>query len=285
MSKNYLSKLLWYSGFLLILLGLLHVPVWLISGGGWEGSISWRKPILFGISTGMTLCSLGWVTDHLVRNLLDRVVGWLTSISLVIEVGLITMQQWRGVASHFNRDSAFDSRVDMAMVILICIAFAGIVYFFVRCLGKIRMESDYVVAARSGMLLLVVSCLIGFVISSFGYQKVAANLPPETVGENGVAKFPHGVAIHALQILPAIVWLLRQFKIQHAHIKVAIYCVAASFGLQIAFAVYQTASGFARFQLVTPTGFLLATLAGLLVVVPAVWFTWKQVAATPRRTE
>jgi hypothetical protein len=55
--------------------------------------------------------------------------------------------------------------------------------------------------------------VVGFVISSFGYHQIAANHSPEVVGDHGVTKFPHGIAIHALQILPAIAWLMRCFNL------------------------------------------------------------------------
>jgi hypothetical protein len=240
----------------------------LIDGGGWEGNVSWRKPILFGVSTGMTLCSLGWLVDHIRRNAIDQLFEWVVSISLVIEVGLITLQQWRGVASHFNRSSTFDSQVDLAMLVLICIAFIGILYFFVRCFGKMDIGADYAIATRLGMLLLVVSCVIGFAISSYGYQRVSASLPPETIGKGGVTKFPHGVAIHALQILPAIVWLMRRFKIKTEQTKFVVCCLSMSFGFQIAFACYQTGSGLSRFDVQTLVGWILATFAVVAAVVP-----------------
>ena len=105
-----------WSGILLIVSGLVHIPIWLADGSSWEGSVSWRKPILFGISTGMTLWSLSWLEKNLNRRWLDSVVGWIVSVSLVVEVALITLQRWRGTASHFNHTTTFDEIVDFASV-------------------------------------------------------------------------------------------------------------------------------------------------------------------------
>jgi hypothetical protein len=270
---NNQSKPLWISGWLLILLGLAHVPFLLAGDGGWEGSVSWRKPILFGVSTGMTLCSLGWLAGHLSKRSLDTFFAWATSISLVVEVGLITLQRWRGVASHFNHATAFDTQVDHAMLVLICVAVVGILYFCVRSFGKLSLDADYLIAIRSGMIFLVASCVIGFVISVYGYQQVAANLSPETVGNSGVAKFPHGVAIHALQILPAIVWGMRRFKFQRWQTKIVTWSASISFAFQIAFACYQTANGLGRFQLETTTSVLLVVLALLTAALPITAFS------------
>lgn len=266
--KTLFLKPLWCSGIVLILLGLFHLPLPLIDQSAWEGSVSWRKPILFGVSTGMTLCALGWLADHIGGRLkrADLTVAWLIAVSLVLEVVLITMQRWRGVASHFNRATAFDAGVDVAMLVLICAAFAGIVWFFVRSFGQVELESDYLFALRAGMLFLVISCVIGFVISWYGYRQMAASLSPEVVGSGGVTKFPHGIAIHALQILPAIVWLMRWLQLQLRDRRFVIICLTVSFGFQILFACCQTFGGFARFQIANASGAALASLSLLPIL-------------------
>ncbi len=53
------KRLLLATGWLLVFAGLFHAAVWLASGQPWEGSVSWRKPALFGVSGGFTLVSLG----------------------------------------------------------------------------------------------------------------------------------------------------------------------------------------------------------------------------------
>ena len=34
---------------LMLASGVAHVGVWAVDGGAWEGAVSWRKPILFGV--------------------------------------------------------------------------------------------------------------------------------------------------------------------------------------------------------------------------------------------
>ena len=229
-----------WSGILLIILGLIHIPIWLADGSSWEGSVSWRKPILFGISTGMTLWSLGWLAKNLKRSRLDSTIGWIVSVSLVLEVALITLQRWRGTASHFNHATTIDEVIDFSMLGLICIAFLGICYFGVRCFGKLKLDADYRFALRAGMGFLVVSCLIGFVISIYGYERIAEGLSPEKVGKAGVLKFPHGIAIHALQMLPLAAWVMRRIAIPLPKRVSVVRWLTGSFVLQIVFASYQT---------------------------------------------
>src|SRR5918993_4166544 len=110
------QSFLYAAGVLLLASGLVHSVVFLLDGGGWDGPLSWRKPILFGFSFGITVLSLGWVLSFLPRR---RRLGWLLAgplgVASVAEVLLITMQRWRGVPSHFNEATAFDAAVFNAM--------------------------------------------------------------------------------------------------------------------------------------------------------------------------
>ena len=103
------------SGALLVLSGLIHVFVWLILGGEWEGSVSWRKPILFVVSTGLTVLSVAWIYPKLRPRKWDSVLCGLFGFAMVAEVALITIQQWRGEASHFNRSSPLNTLIESWM--------------------------------------------------------------------------------------------------------------------------------------------------------------------------
>jgi len=262
------ATVLFKSGLLLIGLGLLHAPVFVLSGSEWEGPISWRKPILFGISTGMTLWSLGWIARSLSRSKLKLAFSVMVSVTLVAEVLLITAQQWRGEASHFNQSSSLDANIDFAMFALILMAFAGICWFGVRCCGYMDMDKDYRLSARSGMLFLILSCIIGFVISAHGYSQVEQGLPPETVGQNGVAKFPHGFAIHSLQLLPLIVFLLRKVGIVMRDRLLVLWSVVISTSFLLVFSIAQTVNGQSRFDLESPISIALLSLGGVSAMLP-----------------
>ena len=45
-------------GSLLLLSGVIHLAVLLISGGTWEGPVSLRKSVTFGLSFGLTLINM-----------------------------------------------------------------------------------------------------------------------------------------------------------------------------------------------------------------------------------
>ena len=92
--------------------GLVHTVVAVARGNDWSGAVSFRKPVTFAISFALLLWACGWVLDRLPRR---PVPGWsltfLLALSALGEVGLITLQSWRGVASHFNVAESFDAAV------------------------------------------------------------------------------------------------------------------------------------------------------------------------------
>jgi hypothetical protein len=90
------SRRLGWAATLLGVSAAFHVVALLVTGGNWEGAVSFRKPITFGISVGLLLWTCGWVMDRLPAR--KRLEGVLTAVLIgsgLIEVGLITTQAWR----------------------------------------------------------------------------------------------------------------------------------------------------------------------------------------------
>ena len=107
-------------GVLLIASGSVHLAVYAILGTTWHGPLSLRKPALFGISGGLTVWSLAWLMTQLQPRRLDRFLANALATGLFVEVALITVQYWRGVASHFNRATNIDTAIEFTMLGLIC---------------------------------------------------------------------------------------------------------------------------------------------------------------------
>lgn len=235
-------------GNLLILSGLAHIPVWLADGSPWQGPTSWRKPILFGLSTGVTLVSVTWVLSHLPKRKYDASLLIAFAMGLAIEVALITTQTWRGVASHFNRQTTTDAALLTAIELLITLAIVYIAYLTARTFGSLNAPRETQLAIRGGMTLLLLGCVIGFVITVLGHLQVASGQRPETFGKQGVFKFPHGIPLHAIQYLPISIWLGRRLGLT-AYFRMQI--VGALISLTLAFTLFgllQTFSGRARFE-------------------------------------
>lgn len=254
------------SGVLLIVSGVVHLLVWAIDGGPWEGPVTWRKPILFGISGGLTAISAGWAFAKLPRRRWDRLLAWSTAVTLTVEVALIDLQRWRGVASHFNRSTPLDSFLYDAMgglIVWVTLVSADLMLRFFR--SQVGLPADMLLAARSGLVALVWSCVLGMWVSVHGDIQMMAGMQPERFGAAGVPKFAHGAVIHALQWLPMLAWAGRRAGIEERQ-RVRLLA-AASLGtfLLAAYALLQTVAGRPRVDGSPPLVVLAVAAAGLLL--------------------
>jgi hypothetical protein len=264
MTQAATNKWLSLTGWLLIASGVFHIFVWLVIGGEWEGAVSWRKPILFGISAGMTVLSFSWIYGKLPTRRYDWLLLPGFSLSMLVEVALITLQQWRGVPSHFNRATEFDASVETWITLLIIIASIAIADLSIRSFGPLSESKDTALAVRSGVVFLLISIGIGFVISFYGQHLAEQNLDPSIYGDDGVMKFPHGIAIHAIQLFPAILVLLRRKGLAENRRAEVLLSAIFAMGFLLTFSLFQTLNGVGRIHPTIVGGVLLAC-AGLSI--------------------
>lgn len=189
----------------LIGVGLAHGLIWLVVGGTVDGPLSWRKPTTFGISFGLTLATLAWVSGRLglsdrAQRLTLRVLCW----SFVVEVAWVAVQRARGVASHFNVTTALDDRLFIGAGVAIGFAVAVIAYYAVRSFTSPDAPPATTLALRVGLLVLLASMGAGVWMVLRG---TAFDLEPATVGVAGSIKLVHGVGMHAIQVLLGVAWL------------------------------------------------------------------------------
>jgi hypothetical protein len=120
------------------------------------------------------------------------------------------------------------------------------------------------------MVLLLISCLLGFVAEVHGEGRIAADEPPEQFGEAGVMQFAHGMPMHAIQLLLLLValglWLLGVDEACRS--RSLVFACVGFYGLTV-FAMLQTFSGRARLELKPPSAPMLGLSAALLAL-PAV---------------
>jgi hypothetical protein len=270
-------------GVILVASGLLHVTIWAVTGGPWEGPVTWRKPILFGISGGLTALSTGWAWAQLPWRRGDRWLAAATAWALLVEVALIDLQAWRGVASHFNRSTPLDSFLYDAMgglILIVTLVATDLTIRFFR--QPTTLPPDMLLAARAGLVFLVWSCLLGIWVSVNGDMRLERGLEPEGFGVAGVPKFPHGAVIHALQWLPLLAWAARRASLSEpARLRLV---AVATLGTAIVggYALVQTLMGRPRFDVTPGTGALLAVgvaCLGLPAVIAA-WAWLRQVRMT-----
>jgi hypothetical protein len=185
---------------------------------------------------------------------------------MFIEVALITMQKWRGTASHFNNATAFDAIIFSLMGLLIMIVAIVILIVTVYSFRGLNAKPEMAFAIRSGLILLNIGNLLGIILIIYGNYVLQTNPghPPNIYGQSGIMKFPHAVALHAIQVLPVLAWLLSLTKRDTVSrlriLKVALvgYC-----GLLI-FALLQTFSGHAPLDVTVISAAISLVSAGLL---------------------
>ncbi len=194
------QKLLYFTGFLLLASAIFHTVVLIVTGGTLKGDVSFRKAISFGEAFGLTAVSLAWFLTFVPKK---RVIWWILSsiyaVATFVEVFLVTMQVWRGVPSHFNFSTPFDTVVFSIMGISIGLHAPLILGVLLCSVFFLKAPTIFRWTITSGMLLLVISLVFGIVM-------IINN--SNTIGLFGQMKVPHALALHAAQVLPLLGLLL-----------------------------------------------------------------------------
>jgi hypothetical protein len=233
----------------LVFSAVLHLSVAIARGGDWQGAVSFRKPVTFAVSFALMFWAMGWLMDRFPRR--PR-LGWPIAVGLggggLVETGLITMQSWRGKASHFNFATGFDSGVFglMGMTIgLVSLALLAIaIWTFVEAPPGLKLPMG------TGMVLVLLGLGLGVPLIEMGvrFWEAVGTVPDHlTVGAAGVAKFPHAIALHGIQVFILAVVVGNRLAAQTSLVRLAVGGYLAIAG----WAIVHTNSGRAP---VDPTG-------------------------------
>jgi hypothetical protein len=201
-------RLLYLVGSLLVLSGVAHLGVWAVLGGSVDGPVSWRKPVAFGTSFGLTALTLAYVGGHL---RVGRRLGWWlyggTAYATAVEVLWVTVQRWRGVPSHFNFATALDTWLFYVMgagsiLVLILVMVVFTVLAFRRAATTLSMAA----AIRAGMVTLLIAQVVGGAMINRGLAAAGTDVTPWAAVV--ALKIAHFAPMHAIQVLPALAWVL-----------------------------------------------------------------------------
>jgi hypothetical protein len=260
-------------GALLLLSGAFHAGVYLVDRGPWEGPVSWRKPVVFGLSFGLSVVTLAWIVGWL---RLSRRAGWLVlgvlSVASVGEVFLISLQKWRGVASHFNEATAFDGAVFSVMGTLVFLVGLMTALILIRSLLRIEAPASLALAIRAGLVLMLVSQAVGVQMIVEGGN---------TFGEAGALKLPHAVTLHAVQVLPALALVLSLSSAPEPWRARIVALSTGGYGLLIASTMVLTYSG--RGPLDQGAASAALAIGGLAVLAAAWWLALRRLGPRLRR--
>jgi hypothetical protein len=193
------------------------------------GAPRWLKPAKFASSSAIYAFTLAWIFTLLPdRRRLTAIVGGITAVVLVLEVGIIDVQAARGVTSHFNVATALDATLFSIMGLAILVLWVAAVVLTVALFRHRFEDVSFGWALRLGMLLTVIGQGTGALMTipsdaqlqtarssglqvsgshTIGAPDGGAGLPITGWSrEHGDLRVPHFIGIHAVQLLPAIAW-------------------------------------------------------------------------------
>jgi hypothetical protein len=198
------QRFLWWCGTLLLASGAAHAVVAVLDWAPWWGAVSWRKPVVFGMSLGILAWSAVWV----MRQLPVRRWGWFPAGLLgggsIVELIAITMQRWRGEASHFNYATSFDTAVWAVMSTVILLVALALAMLLLWSLAQFQGTPAARIVVVVGLSAMMVSGYIGYGMAAVGEAAAAATgQAPATIvfGAAGSAKLAHALGMHGLQVL------------------------------------------------------------------------------------
>lgn len=220
--------------------GLFHLIVYAIDGGPWTGPVSWRKPVTFGLSFGIVLATIVWVSTYISIGPKSRtvLVGAFTAASAIEVVG-ITTQQWRGLPSHFNDEDALSAligRVGLAGggAVLIAIVLALTV---LSLRPAPQTPPSMRLAVRAGLLILVGAMASGAVMIATGATLSATESHELAYRVSGWLKPTHAVTMHAVTVLPALALLASCLKRDEAWRLRLVKLAVAAYGAAVVITV------------------------------------------------
>jgi hypothetical protein len=197
-------------GLLLILSGLIHFAILIGSGATWDGPLSFRKPATFGVSFGLTLITLAWVSGFVsLSERARRLLIAAFTAACVLEVALVSLQTWRGVPSHFNVETTFDSRIARTLALGGAVLVMVIVTFTIASFRRNdAVPISIRIAIRTGFVALLLAQLVGAAMIAKGMTLVFGGHPQAAYATAGTLKPMHAVTMHGIQMLPVVAWLL-----------------------------------------------------------------------------
>ncbi|GAB3753402.1 hypothetical protein [Microlunatus parietis] len=162
------------------------------------------------MSFGLTLTSVAWASSFLRLSAAVRgVVLSIFAVVCVIETTLITLQAHRGVPSHVNFETPFDTAVSMTLagggLVIIVV---GLILAGAALRRTAELAPELRLALRFGFVTLLVAFGTGAIMIATGVTLVRSGDPAAAYATAGFLKPLHAVSMHAILVLPGIAWLL-----------------------------------------------------------------------------
>lgn len=212
----------------------------------------WLKPLKFSISIAIYLITAGYlITKYPYSKTKKNIINHITAWSLLLEFLIIVYQGARGVQSHYNFSSAFDSILFMLMGIFVGINVLLMVLFIVDTARlKLRTAKSVQWAIFLGWVVVFFGSWIGGqMISQMGHNVAVndggAGLPLvnwSTTG--GDLRIAHFFALHSIQIIPLFaLWISKKWNFSERKQTILVTSFGLLFLLWIGLIFYQAKQG------------------------------------------
>ncbi len=176
----------------------------------------WVKPLKFDLSVIVFMVTVAGILSGIPGwRRSRRFIGWGIGIAMIVEDVIISMQSLRGVRSHMNIATAFDATAFSIMGSFIAfntLLVTGLL--LLACFNKTEWPRPIAWGVRLGLLALVAGSMEGVLMVTHGAHTVGAvDGSPGLFFVNwsrqyGDLRVAHFFAIHALQAMPSLGWLL-----------------------------------------------------------------------------
>ncbi|MCX6597931.1 MAG: hypothetical protein NTV70_16360 [Acidobacteria bacterium] len=197
------------------------------------GVNAWIKPLKFCVSVLIYLVTVAWLLKDLKLGWPGAVIGWGIAAAMVVENGLIVLQAYRGVTSHFNTSNAIDGAIFGIMGVFIALNTVLMAWLLVLSwMPQAGLSPGYLAGIRWGLLLffagsLQAGLMLRIMAHTVGMRDGGPGLPLLNWSTRaGDLRIGHFIALHALQALPIAGWLLDRAGVVAAPVTVLILAAA-----------------------------------------------------------
>lgn len=267
----------------LMVSGLVHLGVLVVSGGSWSGPLSWRKPATFGLSFGLTLATVTWVLSFSAIRPRPRAVTLsVLAGACLVEVVVITVQAWRGLTSHFGVSGPGAGLVAAgaaagAAVLVVDLAVITVLVWRAPA-GSASMR----LALRAGFAALMVALGLGVYMLARGMAIARTMDPAAAFAFSATVKPGHAATLHGVLVLPALAWLLTFAQRPERFRLAAVRTATAGYLLLAVVVVAEAIGGIDPLALsAAPLAATVAGGIGVLLLLAAIMVTLLAVARTP----
>jgi hypothetical protein len=241
------------------------------------GFPAWLKPLKFATSTGIYCFTLAWIFSYLPDwSRTRRWVSLVTAIVIVLEVGAIDVQAWRGTTSHFNTSTPANAIVFGLMGLGILTQTLA-TCFAAAALWRQKFADPVMGwALRLGMTMTIAGAFIGFLMTAptsaqIAQAKATHRMPvsgAHSVGgpdggpgvpgtgwstEHGDLRVPHFLGLHSIQALAIIGLIVRRRRVPTDRGVRIVQAAAVSYTALVVMFLWQALRGE---SVVTPGGMM-----------------------------